>query len=382
MTTPQLFRHITRSHVLAGVMVSAFLVSCTSEETVTPVAVHKPEDKKEEVKPAPVEKAPDVAASLVAPAWSPLTAPKAVALREGSSAILGTVLNGVLVPIASKKTGPAWTVEEVLTLDKLPEGKMGKDAAPEVLVAWWNRLDIQAGDTFSVLGSRGARGTLSVKRELGSADRGGCMGLVIGVPGTLKWTVKPTPAAEGAGDEVLWAVRLPYELPAASPRALNEAEQALAKSTLEQVRGVLKNAQAPLPEGVSWQECDSVSEPTCKSRRTHGLPLDLEGDGKPELLSSVQLRASTGNHIVESRLVLGIPGDKAVVLARWDALSRTGNEDALPGQVVGAVDLTGDGRAELIFSKTLNETENWTVFTSGEKPGVWTELFKTSYEGC
>lgn len=377
MTSSRIF-----SNFFNVLLTGALLTSCTSEETVTPVAVSKPEEKKEEVKPAPAEKAPDVAASLVAPAWLPLTAPKAVALREGSSAIVGTVLNGVLVPIASKKAGPSWQVEEVLTLDKLPEGKMGKDAAPEVLVAWWNRLDIQADDAFLVFGFRGARGTLTVKRELGSADRGGCMGLVIGVPGSIKWTVKPTPAAEGAGEESLWAVRLSHEVPATSPRALNDAEKQQARLALEQVRGALKNAQAALPEGVSWQECDSVAEPTCKSRRTQGVALDLEGDGKPELLSSVQLRASTGNHIVESRLVLGIQGDKAAVLGRWDALSRSGNEDVLPGQVVGAVDLTGDGRAELIFSKTLNETENWTVFTAGEKPGAWTELFKTNYEGC
>lgn len=319
--------------------------------------------------------------------WAPLTAPKPVTGgRADSPTVLAQFTGNALVPIATRR-GDVWAPEEVLTLDKLPEGKMGKDAAPEVLVAWWNRLDIQADDTFILQGAKGARGTFKVKRELISADRGGCMGLVIAIPGEVKWTVKPTGSTTGANgdapEEQVWAVRAPFTPNTIGiNRELTEPENAGAKKLLESIRGIVKAAQPALPDGATFAECDSLNEPTCKGRRVGFNVLDLEANGSPEMLATLQLRPSNSNGLIETRVLISLTGDKASLLGRWDGFTKNGNEDNLPPLFVGGVDITGDGRAELIFRTISNETENWAILQAGDKPGEWRQLVKTNYEGC
>lgn len=381
--------------------------ACTKEEPAPAPAAdgEKKDGEKKEGEQKPAENtapangqaagtAPNAAAPAGAPAapslqptaWATPAAPTAVPQREGSPIILAQFTGNALVPVASKHADK-WGAEEVITLDKLPEGKNGKDAAPEVLVAWWNRLDLQAGDKFELIGSKGARGTFVAKRELASADRGGCMGLVIAVPGTVSWVTRPAgsvvPQGEEPAAEQVWAVRAPFKAtPAQAVRALTDGEKGSASKALELIRTQLKSAQQPLANGVTWQECDSLNSPTCKGREAGLITLDLEGNGLPDLMATVQVKASNGSHTLESRVLLGVQETSALELGKWSGSAKGGNDENLPQGFAGSLDLTGDGRQELIFHRTMNETENWTVVTAGDKPGQWTELLKTNYEGC
>lgn len=378
-------------------LLATSLLACSKEEAAPEAAPAQeakeaaaPSDAKAgEAKPAePAAAAPATApaTSLQPTAWAPAVAPKAVTLRPGAPTIVAQFTGKALVPVASKRTD-SWLAEEVLTLDKLPEGKNGKDAAPEVLVAWWNRLDIQPGDRFELIGSQGARGAFVARRELASADRGGCMGLVIAIPGTVTWTTKPAGSVTPSGDEEpaeqVWAVRAPFEAGRTQAvRALTDGEKASAGKALEAIRNTIRTAQPALASGVTWQECDSFNAPTCKGRRNAVVTFDLEGNGMPDVMTTVQLKTSNGAQTLESRVLLGVQETSAIQLGKWDGTAKGSNEDMLPPGFAGAMDLTGDGRQELIFHRTVNETENWSVYSAGDKPGQWIELFKTAYEGC
>lgn len=382
----------------AGLLTASLLSlgACTKEETVAPdpaaekkaeapAAPGEPAAKPAEAAPVASAPAAPTSAGPTASAWGPVKAPSPTAAREGSPLIVASFSGNSLVPIASRRAD-VWTVEEVMSLDTLPEGKMGKDAAPEVLVAWWNRLDLQPGDVFILQGSKGARGTFITKRELASSDRGGCMGLVIGIPGDVKWTVKPSGSTRGSADEepgeTIWAIRGAFEpFGTALGREPSENERLAAKTLLETQRKALKEGAPKLAGDATWQECDSLNDPMCKGRRTAFMPLDLEADGVAEAVATVQLRSSVGAQTLETRVILGLTPAGGVLLGRWD--TKKEGDERLPPAFAGAVDVTGDGRAELFFRRVVNETENWEVFQAApDKPGTWSSLFKTAYEGC
>jgi hypothetical protein len=296
--------------------------------------------------------------------------------------MLAQYSGGVLVPIASKTTA-AWTLEEIMTLDKMPEGQSGKDNHPEVLLNWWKRLDVQDGDIFQLRGDQGASGTFTFKKGFASASWGGCVGLVWALSGDVKWTVKPKASkdeSEAVGERV-WGYRLGW-----TPRdqmlttALAPEQVKAGAATLLANR---ETAEQALAAKTPYLGCDSLSEPPCKSSRTLAYTFDLEGDKVPEVLTSYQLRPQSGGKLIEARILLTMLPTGAKLIGRWDMNELRTGDEALPPRFVGMVDLTGDGRGELIFSRVANETENWDVFESvPDRPGQWKPLFKTEIEGC
>lgn len=370
----------------ALLLIPLLFAACSKDEAppkeeAAPAAEAKKAEKPKATEAAKTPEAPPPPAIPLPAA----VAPPAATLREGAPIIFAQYTRGVIVPIASRR-GSNWLVEDVLTLDKMPEGVKGKDAHPDVLIEWWKKLDIQNGDTFVLRGDRGADGTFTVKRDFATADRGGCVGLVGAIPGEVKWTVKPKGHAEGgdAPAEDVWAFRGPWApRPAALSRDLSKDELQAGKQLLQQTADAARQSLKGDP--AAWQECDSLSDSPCKATRAFPYPVDLEADGKPELVATLQFKPEKAGSSspYDARVLLSLDGKAARVLGKWEGdMSRSGEEGQAP-IFAGMLDLTGDGRSEVIFRRVANETENWEIFQAvPDKPGEWQSLFKTQIEGC
>ncbi len=358
--------------------------------------------KKQETQPAP-ERAPATAAPSAKsvekdrplgtpPPILPASPPQRVRLRPGAKTLLAQYVGGVLIPTATLQ-GARWVPEELQTLDKLPEGYRGKDARADVVRAWWSKLGLKDGDTLILRGSRGAQGTFKVREAFATADRGGCVGLVWAIPGEATWTVEPRGQTQWATPEskreYIWAFRGPWIPPVTTlDRPLTPEEEASARATLRQVRATIRKALPPPDKGGAWEECDSLNEPPCPSARAGFNPIDIDSDGRLEAIATIQFReprkyAGRDATPMESRILIGFTKDNGYLLGKWDGDSSKYGEAARAPTFTGAIDLTGDGRAELIFRQVIAETENFLVYqASAEKSGRWHLLFRTTTEGC
>ncbi len=328
------------------------------------------------------------------PPLVPASPPERTRIRPDAITLLAQYTSGVLIPTATLR-GNRWVEEDVQTLDKLPEGYRGKDARSDVVRKWWARLGLEQGDTFLLRGSRGAVGSFTIRWDFATADRGGCVGLVWAIPGDVTWTVKPIGQTHWAAPEnkreFIWAFRGPWIPPATTlNRKLTEDEVARARSTLAHIRHSIRKALPPPEGGGTWDECDSLTDPPCSSLRAGLFPLDLEQDGRIEAIGTVQFRRPPRKGVtlhnavpMESRLLIGFTTSSGYLLGKWDGDSSKLGEAARAPTYAGAIDLTGDGRAELIFRQVIAETENFLVYqASPEKAGRWHLLFRTTTEGC
>ncbi len=371
------------------------LLSCSKDESPAP----SPEEQGASTDTEKAQVATKPAEEELQPLGTPppLVAappPETNRVRPGAVTLLAQYTNGVLVPTATLQ-GTRWVPEEIQTLDKLPEGYRGKDARSDVVRKWWQRLGLEEGDTFMLRGSRGAKGTFTVRFEFATADRGGCVGLVWAIPGEVSWTVKPRGqthwAAAERKREFIWAFRGPWIPPDTHPdRPLTDEETALARLTLKRIRHSIRKALPPPEGGGKWEECDSLTDPPCPSYRAGLFPVNIDQDQRMEAIATVQFKnpkppAGMEHNAVpmESRLLIGLAKDDGYLLGKWDGDSSKMGEAARAPTFAGALDLTGDGRAELIFRKVEGETENFLVYqASAEKSGRWHLLFRTTTEGC
>ncbi len=374
---------------LLGLALIAVLASCGNKQ----------EKAQEAAQATPAAKKPDKVAERVEeerpldtpPPILPAAPPERHRLRPGASTLLAQYVAGVLIPTATLQ-GARWVPEELQTLDKLPEGYRGKDARADVVRSWWSKLGLKDGDTLILRGSRGAQGTFKVRSEFATADRGSCVGLVWAIPGEATWTVEPKGrTAWGIPEskrEYIWAFRGPWVPPVTTlGRALTPEELASVRSTLQRVRQTIRKALPPPDGGGTWEECDSLTDPPCPSARSRVYPLDIDADGRLEAIATIQFRdpkkAGHNTSPMESRILIGFTKDTGYLLGKWDGDSSKSGEAARAPTFAGALDLTGDGRAELIFRQVIAETENFLVYqASAEKSGRWHLLFRTATEGC
>jgi len=312
------------------------------------------------------------------PSMAATKPPAADTVREGAPLLLAEYRSGVLVPFARNQSGK-WVLERVRTLDDMPEGYRGKDAHPEIIQNWWKGLDVREGDAFQLHGDQGAAGYFTVKLKFATADRGVCMGLVWALQGTPTWTAAPH------ADEHVWATRVRRVVPpVALERDLTEREFALAEEILKLGREAAHAMAGPDLANAAWYECDSVGKERCTNKDFRTFKLDLEGDGSPEVMTASRLRErGTDNPmIIEQRFLISYQGEKAYLLGKWSGAPRRRNEASNP-VFAGALDLTANGRAEIIMSLTADETQNWEIFEADpSSPGTWKSLLKTKFEGC
>ena len=377
--------------VIVATMLVAVLGSCGSKQESAP----------EQAKATPVAEQPEVAKKHVEdeeplgtpPPIKPAAPPERNRMRPNASTLLAQYAGGVLIPTATLQ-GNRWVPEELQTLDKLPEGYRGKDARADVVRRWWAKLGLKEGDTLVLRGSRGAQGTFKVRSEFATADRGGCVGLVWAIPGEAKWTVEPAGQTHWAAPEdkreFIWAFRGPWIPPVTTlQRNLTPEERSSARSTLSRVRYTIRKALPPPEGGGKWEECDSLTDPPCASPRAKLFPIDIDADGRLEAIATIQFRTPRGKNAdrnstpMESRILIGFTKESGYLLGKWDGDSSKFGEAARAPTFAGALDLTGDGRAELIFRQVVAETENFLVYqASAEKSGRWHLLFRTVTEGC
>ncbi len=320
------------------------------------------------------------------PPWPSPASPDTVERAEGEWPILAELRGNVLIPMATHREG-GWIVEEVLTLDKLPEGRAGKSLDKGMVNNWWARLTLKPGDVFDLRGDHGAVGTFTVRQAFATGDRGGCTGLVWAIPGEIEWTTPPS--GDTRSPEHVWAFRGGFHPPALSSAKLTPPQRKALRATLDTFRKLLEASQEPLPKGGRWMSCDSLSKPACTGDAAAFYVVDMEQDGTPEVFVTVQLKpfAKSGGLIpgkktIQTALLLGLRDDNAYILGQWDASnSRIVKAGATP-TFAGLIDMTGDGRAEPIFRTLEREVENWEVFQAGKQPGTWISIMQTTFPGC
>lgn len=232
----------------------------------------------------------------------------------------------------------------------------GKYTAPpidseETIIRKFTNTYFSTGRQYRVVFGGGDAGTLTVQKNV----EPGCVGLYAEV------TVQTT-ARLGGEVQALAVSSDKIGSGASSRRPPTEAERAAALQVARAVYG--KRGVATALVG--------------KMKTVNLTATDIERDGKFELIGSFQIEGA--NYLMYNLFIIFEPTGVDKYRAAWNWYHKGAEGDYEDRKLVDAVDLDGDGTAEVIAAGHYYESNDYVIYK--RQAGVWRPIYKGGGGGC
>ena len=275
---------------------------------------------------------------LVVVAWSPWPT------RAAHTSALATQASGTVIFSLSKpETETGYLMEPIVVISG------GKYTTPSTdnENAWKKFSDIyfRAGRQYRVVFGGGDAGSVTVQKY----EKDSCFNLIAEV--TAQTTVRL-----GGEVQALAVSSDKIGRGASSRRAPTEAERA---SALEVTRSVF--AQRGVGAAL-----------VTKMRTVNLTATDIERDGKFELIGGFEIHA--GGEIVHYLFIIFEPTTTGKYRAAWNWYHKTNKDGDEDRKFVDAVDLDGDGTAEVIAEGHTLENNDYVIYK--RQAGAWRPIYK------
>jgi hypothetical protein len=207
------------------------------------------------------------------------------------------------------------------------------------------------GRTYSVIFGGGQAGNLSVVKNV----EPGCVGITAEVQAQTSVRLGGAVQALATGSDKIGAGE-------GSRRAPTEAERAAALEVARAVYGQ-RGVGAALVNKMKTENLTAT---------------DLDRDGKFDLVGSFQIDA--GNYLMHNLFVIFEPLAGGKYKAAWNWYHKGAEGEYEDRKLVDAVDLDGDGTAEVVAEGHYYESNDYVIYK--RQAGVWKPIYKGGGGGC
>lgn len=224
------------------------------------------------------------------------------------------------------------------------------DAEPAVTKKFSNNY-FRTGRRYRIVFGGGDAGNLTVQKEI----EAGCVSLIAEV-----------------GVET--AVRLGGQVQAlaVSSDNIGRGESSRRAPTEDERASALEVARALYAQ-------KGVGTDLIKKMKTGNLTAtDLERDGKFELIGNFEIEG--GNYVEYNLFIIFEPAAAGKYKAAWTWYHKGGEADLQDRTLVDAVDLDGDGTAEVIAAGHYYESNDYVIYK--RQAGKWRPIYKGGGGGC